>query len=188
MRKLIGVLLLVSVSVAGPAMAQQVGLKDLQGATISGAINFVGRARVLKNNMEQSGEFDWRFTIAIGPGQAIKGTIATEARTGGKSANRTRTFSGTMGQPSLGEEGGPKAVLWTLQAGTLTSLRVLGVGAGVVKISLTRSASGLKCVARGSHAREIGAGDTKAISPFGDRVEVLHIRQASSSCHVTKQN
>ena len=171
----------------GKAQAQSITIDDLRGITISAAITYVGRVRSLKNNLEYSGETDQRFHVEIGPGASVKWTVTGEQRTGGRVASRTQSYSAIIGRPDLRpDQAGTRAVVWTLEGNTLTLLRVFDVGGRVMKFTLTRSGSSLSCTIRGSNAREVGAGHTKAKSAFGDQVEILSMRQTSSDCRVSK--
>jgi hypothetical protein len=172
-----------------PALAQNITLDDLQGVTIHTVNSYEG---TFKNDYGTApGQFDAKGEIRIGPGSSIRTTstrnVRVDAPKGTKNSQLSRENSGKIGTPLQASDKSGN-ILWVLDGNTLTRLRTFEVGGNLLKISFSKSASGLKCSVSAPFASEVGAGNTRDTSamPGGGKVEILNVRQTRSSCRVTK--
>jgi len=162
-----------------------ISIEDLQGVTISGVVNYAGRFRT--NLGESTSTIVWNYRLKVGPGPAVAMSytrnVHWQAKDGPKTASLSKSLTGTIGVP---REAGKEATLWLLDGNTLVLLRVFEVGGVAMRIALTQKGSDLSCSATAPMARETGAGNTRTQAAVGGKVEMLSIRQTSSSCRVSK--
>jgi hypothetical protein len=170
--------------IAPRSEAQNITIEALQGATISGVVNYVGRFRTHLG--EATSNIAWNYRLRVGPGSTV--TMSTtrnvhwQTKDGPKTASLSKSLTGTIGVPRQATDG---AALWLLEGNTLILLRVFEVGGNAMRITFTRTGSKLSCSATAPMAREVGAGSTKTQAAVGGKVEMLSTRQTSSSCHIS---
>ena len=171
---------------SGKRAGQEVTLERLQGATISGVVNYVGRFRT--HSGESTSTIAWNYRLKIGPGSAVNMSatrnVHWQTKDGPKTASLSKSRAGTIGVPKQHEDG---AALWLLEGNTLVLLRVFEVGGIAMRITLTETGPGLGCSVTAPMAREVGAGQTKTQAAVGGKVEMLSMRQTSSSCRVSNR-
>jgi hypothetical protein len=162
-------------------------LPDLQGLTIHTTNSFVGHIRNMKG--EFPGGWTSRMEIKIGSNGDFQWNHTrlawVDAPKGRKNAQMHRSGRGKMGS-AFDVKDGSGQYLWLLEGDTLTSLRVFETGGMIRKIKFDKSATGLKCTASATLAREVGAGPTKDRAAVGGKVQVLSARPTSSSCRIAK--
>jgi hypothetical protein len=167
-----------------------VTLDDLQGHTIHLTVSFATRFRLHggKNDGEYTGGRTNQTEVKIGPDANIRWvthvTGWVDTANGKNAKQMTREGKGMINVPSKTTDGTVNN-LWALEGSLLTWLGVVETGAFTVKISLLKGASGLKCSATASLAREQGAGNNKDRSAGGGKVETLSARPSGSSCRIS---
>jgi hypothetical protein len=170
---------------AEKAQGQEISIEALQGVAISGVVNYTGRFRTHLG--EGTSNIVWNFRLRIGPGSAVSMShtrnVRWQTKEGPKTASLSKSATGTIGLPKQTSDG---AALWLLEANTLVLLKVFEVGGNSTKITLARRGSGLSCSVTAPMVREVGAGASKTKAAVGGKVEMLDIRQTSSSCRVDK--
>lgn len=170
---------------AEKSQGQEISIEALQGVAISGVVNYTGRFRTQLG--EGTSNIVWNFRLKIGPGSAVNMShtrnVRWQTKEGPKTASLSKSATGTIGLPKQTSDG---AALWLLEGNTLVLLRVFEVGGNATRITLTQRNSGLSCSVTAPMAREAGAGSTKTKAAVGGKVEMLDIKQISSSCRVSK--
>ena len=192
MRPFACIVLLIAMSICASAQTersakrtgQEITLERLQGATISGVVNYAGRFRTHLG--ESTSTIAWNYRLKIGPGSAVNMSatrnVHWQTKDGPKTASLSKSRTGTIGVPAQTQDG---AALWLLEGNTLVLLKVFEVGGIAMRITLTETGSGLGCSVTAPMAREVGAGQTKTKAAVGGKVEMLSMSQTSSSCRVS---
>lgn len=170
---------------AAKAETQEISIAALQGVSISGVVNYAGRFRTHLG--EGASTIASSFRLKIGPGAtaAMSHTrkVSWQRKDGPKTASISKSATGTIGLP---KQTGDGAALWLLEGNTLVLLKVFEVGGTAMRIALKQRDMGWSCSVTAPMAREVGAGATKTKAAVGGKVEMLDIRQTSSSCRVNK--
>lgn len=173
---------------ASAAHAQAPGFAELEGATIHASRTEV---RSVRTSTDQNGEQRVVMvnTIRIGAGGKLTPSLTITADgVSSKSTSATRTFGGntvSLNQPYAARDG---QMVWVFESGTLTNMSTQSQGGHIMKIAFSRGSGGLTCRISGAFARENGAGAISLGSTTHSKgaVEVISVRQAGSSCRVSK--
>ena len=145
-----------------------------------------GRIRIA---LTAVGTSPWPETIRIGAGGKLTPSLTITADgVSSKSTSATRTFGGntvSLNQPYAARDG---QMVWVFESGTLTNMSTQSQGGHIMKIAFSRGSGGLTCRISGAFARENGAGAISLGSTTHSKgaVEVISVRQAGSSCRVSK--
>ncbi len=164
---------------ATPSYSQAVTWAELQGAVIQSASNFIILSR--HNGVDRRGPVRGSWTITVGPGQSITGTLTRENSAGIKT--NSATFA--LGRPQAFADG---TTVWFFENGVLTNLRTFQAGGIKVIYAFSRSARGLTCSVRAPFVREDGIATIKrdAIGGTGN-AEILDIKTVSSTCRIARR-
>jgi hypothetical protein len=180
-------LLALSARIEAQVPPKEITLAELQGAVVDATIIWAGSVRHSTNGVFQA-ENQWQWRVEIGPGTTIRTSLRREVRAEGQVGTLNYAGTNAIGRLTLNpNRDGARAAVWALQANTLTHRRVFEVGARIVRITFVRNGPHLRCTIRGSYLTESGAGNVKSKDPFrAGYVELLNMKQTSSSCRVSK--
>jgi hypothetical protein len=160
------------------AMAQSVGLTEIEGTVIQGQVTdeLVGRNRGLQGTAVVRSV----LRLTIGPPGAIEQTWTV-----GRQRPLSESF--TLDQIKSVKSGGGGEAVWTFDDAMLTFVRTYRAGALKVEISFARGTNGLTCRLYANFARERGVGPISFDSDTdGTAIEVFGAKQLSSTCQVTR--
>ena len=169
---------------AGAQTTQTVQFKDLEGSMIEAEFVYSRTFRV--QDRVRSNELLSQFNLAIGPGDALKQTVAsTIIAPNGREKNTNSSADFILGKPRRAANG---PVVWRFENGTLTRLQSLLSGARRISFVLKREGGKLTCTVDAAFAREEGMGEieTKSTSRPGATVQWLDIKQKSATCRVVQ--
>jgi len=182
------VFVLMPAALSLPANAQSVTFADLEGATLQASRTEIRSVRAgTSQNAEQ--RVVMANTIKFGAGGKLTPSmIITADGVGPNSTTGTRTWGGntvSLNQPYAARDG---QQVWIFEGGTLTVMNTQTNGGHLMKITFARGSGGITCNISSGFARENGAGGITLGSTTHAKgnVEVLSVRQAGSSCRVSK--
>lgn len=181
--------LVVCVATGSLAHAQGVSFADLEGATIHATRTEIRNVRLQSGGGNSNQRVVMSNTIRVGAGGKLTPSLtitADGAKEGIGSA--TRTFGGntvSLGQPHAARDG---QQVWIFEGSTLTAMNTRAQGGHILKITFSRGSGGLSCRITGGFAREDGTGGVALSSNTHGKgtVEVVSVKQAGSSCRVSK--
>lgn len=176
---------ILGLSSATAASAQEIDIKDLQGAAISVTTKY--RGTFARDRGPGPGNIAHNYRLRVGPDENVEMTLTrnVEAITpaGPKHSSLNRSFSGKVGTPAQARGGN---FLWLLDKNELVLLRTLDVGGFKLSIAFSKSDKGLTCKANAPYLKETGSGAGKTDSAFGGKVRIISMQQVSSACSVSK--
>lgn len=181
---------LVAIIAGGPvfetaAMAQEIAVQDLQGATLAIVVKY--RGTFARDRGPGPGNITHTYRIKIGPEENVQVSLKRDVQAitpvGIKQSSLNRNFSGKIGTPKQEQSG---SFLWLLDKNELVLLRTLEVGGFKLAVTFTKSDKGLTCKAAAPYLKESGAGAGKTNSAFGGNVRIISMQQVASTCSVGK--
>ena len=181
-------IVLIHATFSVPAHAQGVTFADLEGATIQTRRTEI---RTVRSGTQQNAEqrVVMENTIKIGAGGKLTPSLTITADGMGPNIpSATRSWGGntvSLNQPYAARDG---QQVWVFEGGTLTAMNTRTQGGHLMKITFSRGSGGFTCSISSGFARENGVGGITLGSTTHGKgaVEVLSVRQAGSSCRVSK--
>jgi hypothetical protein len=175
-------------TLATPASAQEIKLKELVDTTITSTVWHAGTVR--SEGKEYSAKVKSDVEIVVGkwgdPVQFVQ--TATWIGNNGRSFTATFSESGLPGKVSATSAAGSGHAVGFLQDGTLYLIRTLKAGGFKFEFKLSRTSKGLTCASREIYLKERGTAAIRLDSPrTGRPLYVVNDKQISSTCRVIKR-
>lgn len=179
------VALVLTIVLSPAVVSQEITTEDLVGKKVSAAVVMGSHSR--KGGHDVYGQTLMKWELGFGPGGTIMGEQSRVFSVSGQVKGKdTRKIKAAIAKPRDYQEG---HTVWILDGSTLTRLSTVQTGAFKLTITFARTEEKWTCQVENTMAKEVGKGPTRqkgvSTETQGDNVDILNLKQLSSSCAVT---